>query len=123
MFPDDELGRATRPVVMHSSPVTFEDAVNAVRVLRGSQVSINLTNERYGRADGYIADFSGLLTRVDDPIPGVDAPVHYFRFADDASFALFEPMFDNAAWVNDAGLRVLRIELRDGIVITVLPTA
>ena len=38
-------------------------------------MSISLTHAKHGPADGYLADFSGRLARVDEPISGVDAAV------------------------------------------------
>jgi hypothetical protein len=62
-----------------------------------------------------VADFSGTLTRIDDPIPGVDAPVHYFRLGDAGGFGLHEEMFKQARWVTSGGVRTLRVELGDVI--------
>jgi hypothetical protein len=35
-------------------------------------VSITVVHDKYGPADGYLADFSGRLARVDEPIADVD---------------------------------------------------
>jgi hypothetical protein len=94
----------------------FDDVVSALRALIGSEIAINITDERFGRADGYVADFSGTLTRVDDPIPGVDAPVHYFRLGDSGGFGLHEAVFKRARWETTGGVRALRVELGDVIV-------
>jgi hypothetical protein len=92
--------------------VDFKDLV-------GSEVAVNLTDGRYGAADGYLANFSGRLARVDEPIPGIDAPVHYFRLENEDGFAIHEAMFERAGWQTAAGLRELRVELRGGMIITV----
>jgi hypothetical protein len=91
--------------------VTFSQTVEELRALLGAEIAINITDERYGRGDGYIADLSGELTRVDDPIIGVDAEVHYFRIGDDGGFSIDAAMFKRAGWTDDAGQRTLRVEV------------
>jgi hypothetical protein len=55
--------------------MNLEDVVKELSALIGSDVAVNLTDARFGSADGYLADFSGTLVRVDEPIRGIDAPV------------------------------------------------
>jgi hypothetical protein len=57
--------------------MTFDETIATLRQWIGDGVSISLTHDKHGPADGYLADFSGRLTRVDEPITGVDAPVFY----------------------------------------------
>jgi hypothetical protein len=67
-----------------------------------------------------LADFSGRLSRIDEPIRGVDAPVFYFTIDDRDGFGVHAGMFRNAEWQTVGGERSVRIEL-DGVVITVAP--
>jgi hypothetical protein len=97
----------------------FEAAVKELSSLVGSEMAVNLTDERLGPSDGYRADFSGTLTHVEEPIAGIDAPVYYFRLDDEYGFGLHEAMFDSAGWETKAGVRSLRVELRGGIVLTI----
>ncbi|MGH7483437.1 MAG: hypothetical protein ACRELV_14890, partial [Longimicrobiales bacterium] len=103
-------------------PMTFEATVDALRELLGQTLTVNLTDERYGIADGYLADFHGILDRIDEPIAGVDSPVFYFRLSDSSGFSVHREMFRNATWQTIAGERSLRIEL-NGVVATITPEA
>ena len=103
-----EVGHRTRV-----SRVTFEEAVETLRGLTGRQITVNLSDDRFGASDGYIADFAGKLVRVDDPIEGVDAPVHYFRIGNDSGFGIHREMFKSAEWTTESGLRNLRIAVGD----------
>jgi hypothetical protein len=98
--------------------VNLEALVKELSALVGSEVAVNLTDERFGVADGYLADLSGTLARVDEPIPGIDAPVYYFRLHDEDGFGIHAAMFESASWRTTAGIRELRVELRGGVVIT-----
>jgi hypothetical protein len=91
--------------------VSFDQAVAELRSLLGVEIGINITDDRDGIGDGYIADFSGKLSRVDDPVVNVDANVHYFRLDDGAGFGIHAEMFKQVGWTDTAGVRILEIEL------------
>lgn len=94
--------------------MTFDETIATLRQWIGHGVSISLTHDKHGPADGYLADFSGRLTRVDEPIAGVDAPVFYFRWADGSGFGVHRELFTSADWRTIAGETDLRIDL-DGV--------
>lgn len=100
--------------------MTFEEVVEVLRGFVGRGVAVNITDERFGLANGYIADFSGILVRVDDPVEGVDAPVHYFRIDDNGGFGIHQVMLKSADWTTVGGRRDLRISLGE-VVISVTP--
>ena len=93
--------------------VTFNQTVEELRSLLGVEIAINITDDRYGLGDGYIADFSGTLARVDDPVVNVDANVHYFRLDDGAGFGIHAEMFKQAGWTDLAGVRTFEVEVGD----------
>ena len=97
--------------------VTFDETIATLRHWIGHDVSISLTHHKHGPADGYLADFSGSLARVDEPITDVDAPVFYFRCADGSGFGVHLDLFKSAAWRTIAGETALEIDL-DGVIIS-----
>jgi hypothetical protein len=99
--------------------VTFEETITTLRQWIGHGVSLSLTHHKHGPADGYLADFSGPLARVDEPIAGVDAPVFYFRWADGSGFGVHRDLFKSADWRTIAGQTALEIDL-DGVIISVV---
>ena len=94
--------------------MNFDETIAVLRDWIGRNVALNVTHERHGPADGYIADFAGQLARVEEPISGVDAPVFYFRWADGSGFALHRDLFRDATWQTIAGETDLRVDL-DGL--------
>jgi hypothetical protein len=57
----------------------YEEMVAELRNLVGERIAVSMALQQFGPADGYLADFSGRVEPIDDPIPGVDFPVHYVR--------------------------------------------
>ena len=49
--------------------------VAELRNLVGERIAVSMALQQFGPADGYLADFSGRVEPIDDPIPGVDFPV------------------------------------------------
>jgi hypothetical protein len=97
--------------------VTFDDTIATLRQWIGHGVSVSLTHEKHGAADGYLADFSGPLARVEEPIVGVDAPVFYFRWADGSGFGVHRELFKSADCRTIAGQTELEIDL-DGVTLS-----
>ena len=91
--------------------LSFEETVNTLRGLIGKSIGINIGLREYGPASGYVADMHGVLARVDEPHPGVDEPVYYFRFQDGSGFSVHEDRFRDAAWHTVARQRSLEINL------------
>jgi hypothetical protein len=98
-------------------PMTFDETITTLRQWIGVGVSISLTHQQHGPADGYLADFSGRLARVEEPITGVDAPVFYFRWADGSGFGVHRELFKSAGWRTIAGETALEIDL-DGVTLS-----
>jgi hypothetical protein len=98
-------------------PVTFDETIATLRQWIGHGVAVTLVHQKHGAADGYLADFSGPLSRVDEPIAGVDAPVFYFRWADGSGFGVHRELFGSADWRTIAGQTSLEIDL-DGVTIS-----
>ena len=91
--------------------MTFDETIATLRQWIDHGVSISLAHSKHGPADGYLADFSGRLARIDEPIAGVDAPVFYFRWADGSGFAVHRELFKSADWRTIAGQTALEIDL------------
>jgi hypothetical protein len=83
--------------------MTFDEALGAVRALLGREIAVNLTDPILGPGTGYIADFSGRLGDIYEPIPEVDQDVHYCKVGDGAGFALPRAEFQAADWREIAG--------------------
>lgn len=86
--------------------MTFDEALELVRGWIGKEVAVAFTLNAYGPGTGWLADNSGRVARIDDPIPEVDQPVHYVRFEDGPGFALARELFQGAEW-DGAGHRVV----------------
>ena len=104
----------------------YGETLDVLRGWVGSEIALNVTDETFGLADGYIADFNGEVHRVDEPHPGVDAPVVYFRIRNAGGlaggFGLHEAMFRSSEWREVAGVKELRIDLTS-VVVTLSPVA
>ena len=81
---------AWEAVVLQTRPMSYEEMVAELRNLVGERIAVSMALQQFGPADGYLADFSGRVEPVDDPIPGVDFPVHYVRVGE-RGFGIPEP--------------------------------
>jgi hypothetical protein len=54
--------------------MSYEEMVAELRNLVGERIAVSMALQQFGPADGYLADFSGRVEPIDDPIPGVDFP-------------------------------------------------
>ena len=61
--------------------------VAELRNLVGERIAISMALQQFGPADGYLADFSGRVEPIDDPL---DFPVHYVRVGE-RGFGIPEP--------------------------------
>lgn len=78
--------------------MTFDDAITVLRGWLHEEVLVSISTPLDGSSE-YVADFSGRLIEVIDPIPGVDDPVVYFRWADRAAgLGVHAALFKRAAW-------------------------
>ena len=91
--------------------MTFDEALDAVHALVGSDVAISVSDPELDPGTGYLADFSGRLRDIYAPIPEVDQDVHYCKVGEDAGFALPRATFRAAAWRTVAGVESLAIRL------------
>jgi hypothetical protein len=103
---------AWEAVVLQTRPMSYEEMVAELRNLVGERIAVSMALQQFGPADGYLADFSGRVEPIDDPIPGVDFPVHYVRVGE-RGFGIPRAMFDRAEWVTTAGQRELEIGVGD----------
>ena len=103
---------AWEAVVLQTRPMSYEEMVVELRNLVGERIAVSMALQQFGPADGYLADFSGRVEPIDDPIPGVDFPVHYVRVGE-RGFGIPRAMFDRAEWVTTAGQRELEIGVGD----------
>jgi hypothetical protein len=91
--------------------MTYDEVIATLQGRIGRSIAVNVTETTLGRGSGYVADFAGNLTRVDEPVAGVDEPVFYFRVDDDGGFAVHKNMFEGASWETIAGQRWLIVRL------------
>jgi len=96
--------------------LTFDEAVAALAAWTGEKVSVSLRDARYG-ADGYLADFSGRLTSIDEPEWDNEAGITYFKFDTSEGFAFSRAMFETAGW---SEFGELEIQL-DGVALSAKP--
>jgi len=71
--------------------MSYEEMVAELRNLVGERIAVSMALQQFGPADGYLADFSGRVEPIDDPIPGVDFPVHYVNGSASAVSVFPEP--------------------------------
>jgi hypothetical protein len=76
--------------------VTFDDVLDQVREWRGTDLAVVLWLSEFGPG-------------TDDPIEGVDQPVHYVRFDSGNGFALERTWFRSAQWTTAGGERSLDV--------------
>ena len=94
---------AWEAVVLQTRPMSYEEMVAELRNLVGERIAVSMALQQFGPADGYLADFSGRVEPIDDPIPGVDFPVHYVRVGE-RGFGIPRAMFDRASHVRPRGV-------------------
>jgi hypothetical protein len=90
--------------------VTFDEVLNQVREWQGTKIAVALWLPEFGRGAGWLIDVDGPIGRIDDPIEGVDQPVHYVRFESGNGFALERTWFRSANWTAGGSERSLEVD-------------
>ena len=78
--------------------MTFAEVLDQVRARLGTEIVVVLWLTEFGPGEGWLLDVDGRLERVDDPLPGVDQPVHYVASRAVTGFALERTWFKAAQW-------------------------
>jgi hypothetical protein len=100
----------------------FDDVLQQVRKWLGSEVAVVIWLNEFGRANGWLIDIDGPPELIDDPVMGIDQPVHYVRFASGNGFSLERTWFRSAKWNSVAGERSLDVNL-GAVTVSITPAS